>query len=207
MAREVTREGLSYDERRHSRARAVRARTLIPKTMGPLVRRERAEYPAEEIAANQAARPKTRAECPDTWEGGRRVCAWVGCRYNLYLEAHPRTGSLKMLYPDLEPGELPVNCSLDVADAVAASGRPLSELDVAELVNVTAEGLRHLCATVWERLRRAVGAVGGLQALVPEPLEGPPFYGRSRRVSVPLAELPAPARLRLPLYVERKGAA
>ena len=56
-------------------------------------------------------RPKTRAECG----GVQRPCVFVGCKYNLYLDVNPRTGAIKVNFPDIEPCEMKESC----ADAVA----------------------------------------------------------------------------------------
>lgn len=56
--------------------------------------------------------PATRAECA----GGARPCPFVSCRYHLYLDVNPRTGTIKLNFPGLEVWELPETCALDVAD-------------------------------------------------------------------------------------------
>src|SRR3954470_15585872 len=40
----------------------------------------------------EATRPKTRADCVNM----ERPCPYVSCKYNLYVDVNPRTGSVKM---------------------------------------------------------------------------------------------------------------
>lgn len=137
---------------RNRRPREVRARTinveritLRDRKLGQLL------FPEEEIAANQAARPKTRGECID----GPRPCPFVGCRHHLYLDVSETTGSIKINMPDLEPWEVEQSCSLDVAD----EGRHTLE-EVGALINTTRERVRQLvyggdnCTPVLRKLRR-----------------------------------------------------
>lgn len=88
-------------------------------------------------------RPHTRSECA----GGPRPCPWVSCRYHLYLDVSPRSGSLKLNFPDLEVWELEESCALDVADR----GQAGSE-EIGSLLNLTRERARQLEE---EALRRA----------------------------------------------------
>lgn len=80
------------------------------------------------------ARPKTRAEC----ENGPRPCPWVSCRHNLYLEISDK-GSLKLVFPDLEPEAMEHSCSLDLAER---GGMTLE--DTAYAMNLTRERVRQL---------------------------------------------------------------
>src|SRR5688572_696068 len=43
-------------------------------------------------------RPATRGECKEE----ARPCPWVSCKYHLYLDVNPETGSIKLNFPDLE---------------------------------------------------------------------------------------------------------
>lgn len=80
-------------------------------------------------------RPKTRAECAEQ----ARPCPWVACKHHLYLDVNPRTGSIKLNFPDLEPWELQHTCALDVAEA---GGHTLEE--VGDITNLTRERIRQL---------------------------------------------------------------
>jgi len=77
----------------------------------------------------------TREEC----RGDQRPCPWVACKYHLYLDVNPETGSIKLNFPDLEPWELPHTCSLDVAER---GGITLEE--VGEIMNLTRERIRQV---------------------------------------------------------------
>lgn len=83
----------------------------------------------------EALRPKTRGECAN----GIRPCPWAGCRYSLYLEVDPDTGSIKINHPKLELEQLADTCALDVAER---GGLTLEE--VGQLLNVTRDRARQL---------------------------------------------------------------
>lgn len=123
---------LTRDARGHERAETTAAKQLT---------RQILREGWDEIAALDAAepgfveppRPRTRAEC-----GEQRPCPWVGCRYHLALDVSD-TGSIKLVFPDLEPWELTHSCSLDAAELGAHT------LDaLAEKLNVTRERVRQL---------------------------------------------------------------
>ena len=80
-------------------------------------------------------RPKTRAECVN----GFRPCPWVGCKYHLYIDVNNVLGSIKLNFPDLEPWEIPVTCSLDVAEM---DGMKLEE--IGDIMNITRERVRQI---------------------------------------------------------------
>src|SRR5205814_4598170 len=80
-------------------------------------------------------RHKTRLECVD----GERPCPFVACKYHLYLDVNPSSGSIKLNFPDLEPWELKESCALDVADR---GGITLEE--VGDLLNLTRERIRQV---------------------------------------------------------------
>lgn len=69
-----------------------------------------AMYPP--VDGRDEMRPKVRGDCED----GERPCPWVSCKYNLYLDVNPETGSITLNFPHLEPHELVHTCALDVAD-------------------------------------------------------------------------------------------
>jgi hypothetical protein len=80
-------------------------------------------------------RPVTRAEC----QSAMRPCPWVACKHHLYLDINPRTGSIKINFPDLEPWELKHTCALDVADN---GGLTLEEIGL--ITNLTRERVRQV---------------------------------------------------------------
>jgi hypothetical protein len=89
-------------------------------------------------------RPRTRGDCA----GGARPCPWLSCRHHLYLDVNPETGSIKLNFPDLEPGELASSCSLDIAD----DGDHVLD-DVGAVMNLTRERTRQVEMGALARLK------------------------------------------------------
>jgi hypothetical protein len=117
-----------------------RARTMSRKEMARQFRQQTAAGgvdPELQALANEleATRPKTRADCVN----GPRPCPYVSCKYNLFVDVNPRTGSVKMNFPDKELHELADTCALDVADR---GGITLEEVGV--IMNLTRERVRQL---------------------------------------------------------------
>ncbi len=88
--------------------------------------------------------PVSRDQC----RGGIRPCPWVSCRFHLYLDVNPRTGSLKLNFPDREPADLTCSCALDIAEE---GGLTLE--DVGGLLNLTRERVRQLEALALLKVR------------------------------------------------------
>lgn len=125
------------------RKRAIKARTIAPHGLP--------EARGEEILLFENGaepRPHRREDCV----GGPRPCPWVSCRYHLYLDVSPRTGSLKLNFPDLEVWELEECCALDVADR----GQAGSE-EIGSLLNVTRERARQLEEKALLQARTKIG--------------------------------------------------
>ena len=144
-------ERLTREQRRSRRKRPVRARTISVKrmtTQAPLSRKQWAEL--------EAQRPKTRSEC----QSGPRPCPHVSCRHHLYLDVSPKTGAIKLNFPDLEPWELSLSCALDIAED---GGRTLE--DVGEIMNLTRERIRQLELKALSRLE-AVRDMRSLRELI-----------------------------------------
>jgi hypothetical protein len=80
-------------------------------------------------------KPRTRAECRDM----DRPCPFVSCKYHLFVDVSPRTGAIKLNFPDLEVWDLAESCSLDVADR---GGTTLE--DVGAIMNLTRERIRQV---------------------------------------------------------------
>lgn len=97
-----------------------------------------------------ALRPKTRADCIN----GPRPCPWVGCKYHLYLDVNPKTGSIKINFPDIEPWEMEVSCVLDVAD-----GGPVTLDEIGRIMNLTRERIRQLEKEAAVKLQRTALAM------------------------------------------------
>ena len=89
-------------------------------------------------------RPKTRADCADV----ERPCPWVGCKYHLYLDINPKTGSIKLNFPDIEAWEMTESCVLDIADR-----GPVTLEDVGRIMNLTRERIRQLEAAASAKVR------------------------------------------------------
>lgn len=80
-------------------------------------------------------RPRTRAECVD----GPRPCPIVSCKYHLYLDVHPRSGNIKLNFPDIGVEEMGESCALDVADRHGATIE-----EIGAIMNLTRERVRQL---------------------------------------------------------------
>lgn len=93
-------------------------------------------------------RPSTRAECGNV----SRPCPYVSCKYHLYIDVNPTTGSIKINFPDLEVWELSHSCALDVANQ---GGITLEE--VGEILNLTRERIRQVEVRGLMKLRDAGG--------------------------------------------------
>jgi hypothetical protein len=131
-----------------------RSKTMSRKEMARDLRRRRLtgqvdpeeQALMQEIAAN---RPKSRADCINS----PRPCVFVSCKYNLYLDVNPETGSVKMNFPDKEIWELEYTCALDVAEK---GGITLEE--VGEIMNLTRERIRQVETRGLEKVRTATEA-------------------------------------------------
>jgi hypothetical protein len=123
---EITRE-----QRRSRRKRDVRARTISVKRM---TKREleigRLLFPETDYW-----KPRNRAECAE----GPRPCPFVSCKHHLFIDVSPRTGAIKLNFPDIEVWDLGESCALDVADR---GGTTLE--DVGAIMNLTRERIRQV---------------------------------------------------------------
>jgi len=135
------------DERRRSKtmSRKEMARDLRRRRLGGQVDPEEADL-LKEI---EGSRPKTRADCVNS----PRPCNFVSCKYNLYLDVNPETGSIKLNFPDKEITELEYTCALDVAEK---GGITLEE--VGEIMNLTRERIRQVETRGLLKVREATEA-------------------------------------------------
>lgn len=126
---------LSREQLRSRRKREVRAVTV---SMKRATVAERARWRRENPVPDDHPRiPATRGEC----QWGFRPCPFVSCKFHLYLDVSPRTGAIKLNFPDLEPWEMPprASCTLDVADR---GGTTLEGLGA--IMNLTRERIRQI---------------------------------------------------------------
>ena len=130
------------EQLRSRRKHPVQART-IPNDSTARERRQAAAR-AEYYEANRVL-PLTRGDC----RFGPRPCPFVSCKHHLCLDVSPKTGSIKLNFPDLEAWEMRDSCVLDVADR----GESTLE-DVGELINVTREAVRQIEAKALGKLRK-----------------------------------------------------
>jgi hypothetical protein len=127
------------DERRRGRRRS---KTIARKQMLRERRRMLAQGTIPEIVDYE--RPVRRSDCRDE----KRPCLYVSCRYHLYLDVNPMTGSIKLNFPDKEVWELEETCALDVAER---GGITLEE--VGEIMNLTRERIRQVEVSGLEKLK------------------------------------------------------
>lgn len=131
-----------------------RSKTMSRKEMARDLRRRRLTgdidpEEAELLGELTDARPRTRADCVSS----PRPCVFVSCKYNLYLDVNPETGSIKLNFPDKELWELEFTCALDVAEK---GGITLEE--VGEIMNLTRERIRQVETRGLDKVRTATEA-------------------------------------------------
>lgn len=95
-------------------------------------------------------RPKTRGDCLPGGCNQQRPCPWVACKFHLYLDVNPDTGTIKLNFPDLEPHEMKTSCSLDKVDRGAMT---LDE--IGDTMNITRERIRQLEVLIILKVRAA----------------------------------------------------
>jgi hypothetical protein len=93
-------------------------------------------------------RPVNRTDCRDA----ERPCLYVSCRYHLYLDVNPTTGSIKINFPEKNVWDLEETCALDVAER---GGVTLEE--VGDIMNLTRERIRQVEVAGLEKLRTGEG--------------------------------------------------
>jgi hypothetical protein len=169
---DLSEEHITREQRRSRRKRDVRARTISVKRM---TKREleigRLLYPETDYY-----KPRTRAECAE----GPRPCPYVACKHHLFIDVSPRTGAIKLNFPDLEVWEMGESCALDVADR---GGTTLE--DVGAIMNLTRERIRQVEVKALAKLE----AVRDMMALRDFVDEGP--VGKRRLPRLTKADLPA----------------
>jgi hypothetical protein len=145
---------LTREQLRNRRKREVRARSESVRGGDPATRLTKKRLALRHVAyPNGIERPRTRDDCSLI----PRPCPFVSCKWNLYLDVSPRTVSIKLNFPDLEPWEMPPDgsCALDVAER---GGATLEE--VGDLLNVTRERIRQLEARALSIIHRRARQLG-----------------------------------------------
>ena len=175
-------EEITREQRRSRRKRDVRARTISVKRM---TKREleigRLLYPETDYW-----KPRTRADC----KGGPRPCPFISCKHHLYVDVSPRTGAIKLNFPDLEVWELSESCALDIADH---GGTTLE--DVGAIMNLTRERIRQVEVKALAKLE----ALTDMETLRDYVDEGP--VGKRRLPKISQEELGPQARSRAKLSI------
>jgi hypothetical protein len=113
--------------------------------------KEEVRLTEDTLSIFDALRPANRANCKD----GLRPCPYVSCKFHLYLDVHPETGSIKLNFPDLEVWEMEETCALDVADR---GGTTLEE--VGDILTLTRERIRQVEVLGLQKLRQVYGELG-----------------------------------------------
>jgi len=108
----------------------------------PLVKDRRTSSKAD-LSWLDVERPKTRAECED----GIRPCPWAMCKYHLYLDVNPKTGTIRLNHPSKELWELKETCALDM------SNDEQTLKTIGKLLNVSRERARQIEVKGVELLR------------------------------------------------------
>lgn len=140
MSEDLSNSPRETSNKRGARKGLRRSKTIALKRLSLDERKE-----TEELLGDlELSRPRNRDEC----RTGERPCPYVSCKYHLYLDVNPHTGSIKLNFPDLEVWEMSETCSLDVADR---GGITLEE--VGELLNLTRERIRQVEVFGLEKLR------------------------------------------------------
>lgn len=153
----VTREVLTRDQRRSRRKHPVRASTISVRRLGKgELAIGRALFP--ELPSDEEL-PGMRAEC-ERGDNAERPCPFVSCKHHLYLDVSPRTGSIKLNFPDLEVDELAESCALDLA---ARGGMRLEA--VGEAMNLTRERVRQIEVKALGKLAKNARAARVLREL------------------------------------------
>ena len=113
-------------------------RSMVASEVRRQARAERSDAP------QQRSLPQTRAECVS----GPRPCPYTTCRYNLFLDVNSG-GGIRFAHPELEPGQMPESCALDV---VAREGALTLEA-IGRLLGVTRERIRQIEVVALGRFR------------------------------------------------------
>ncbi len=140
-------DALTREQRRSRRKRAVRSRSISVQRLAG----SDTELRPRRATRAEEGRPSSRGECID----GPRPCPFVSCKYHLYIDVSPRTGSIKLNFPDLEVWDLTESCVLDVADREGSAPEHLGLV-----MNLTRERIRQLEVSAFTKIEALRAAVG-----------------------------------------------
>lgn len=135
--------------------RAKREKTINMRRL----KREHNPLPPEVTQWLEALKPRLRSDC----RGAMRPCPHVSCKFHLYLDVNPETGSIKFNFPGQEVHELKETCALDVAER---GGVTLEE--VGDHMNLTRERIRQVESTGIKKVMQKIDELGLTEELVPE---------------------------------------
>jgi hypothetical protein len=147
---EESEDSISRKLRRRRRRDRPRSRTIAMKRLT----KDEIRQGAELLPFMIEEKPVARAVC----KAAGRPCPYVSCKYHLYLDVNPETGSIKLNFPHLEVWEMGETCALDVAER---GGITLEE--VGEIMNLTRERIRQVEVRGLLKLKLAAAA-GGIHA-------------------------------------------
>lgn len=134
------------DRKGHVRkTRGAQSMTAATKHLTQELLRSHAALLSEADFAALSSRPRTWGECCER----TGPCAFVSCKYHLYLDVSPESGSIKFNFPLLEPEELQNPCTLRIA---STGGVTLEEVGVS--MNLTRERVRQLEVRALLQLKR-----------------------------------------------------
>lgn len=142
---EIT-EASEEDVRLTPNGRQSREKTLSRRALARMYR-EKGPLPEETVLWMEAIRPTLRSQCRNS----PRPCPHVSCRYHLYLDVNPETGSIKLNFPGIEVWEMKESCALDIAER---GGVTLEE--VGQLMNLTRERIRQLESFALNQVRTVI---------------------------------------------------
>ncbi len=155
---------VTEDRTRTGRPRREKTQSL--RQIKQQVKRER--LGPEVVAWLESVRPRSRKDC----RGHVDPCPHVSCRFHLYLDVNPETGSIKYNFPDQEVWELDETCALDIAER---GGVTLEE--VGTLLNLTRERIRQLEASGMQKMAESNNLRMSVPWEVPDDFVGVPFAG------------------------------
>lgn len=167
--------------RRNGKVRPTHGRESITVSVAAMTRNrlailhDLAQMP-DDISRALEDRPRVRADCEPGGKWGARPCPFFGCKYNLFIDVDPETGSLIFNFPNKDFDKIPETCALDVArKSRLNNGMTLEE--VGDLMHLTRERIRQVEVRAYLKLgpvaKRMLDGDGRIHLPVVAPREGP----------------------------------